>query len=261
MSCKSNAIVSPDTSNVKGFSVGSQAVLVTASGLTGEDTITFKRVSYCSEQSNYSRDGCCLIEPSAAEIATATDYQIGECSPSLTPARGSIVITQSGNYIPVVNNISSPDLTVIVEPISGSVFSDTEKGISPCGYCVDKTWSPTGAERCNQHFVEIEELSNCGNVRWTRTEKRCGYYASVPIPITLDEGDCCGSQFMGYLFHPNETRDPDATVEITDCEGKLWGYAYPTANDGHTLPIETCDGDIVGYAVNNSATAPQQTHC
>ena len=64
---------------------------------------------------------------------------------------------------------------------------------------------------------------------------------------------------MGYLFHPNETRDPDATVAITDCDGKLWGYAYPTAGDGHTLPIIECGKDTpTGYAVNNSATAPQQ---
>lgn len=85
----------------------------------------------------------------------------------------------------------------------------------------------------------------------------CGYSPSVPLPITLDEGDCCGSVFMGYLFHPNETRDPKATVEIRVCDG-LFGYAYPEAGDGHTLPIEECGGKVIGYAANKSSTAPQQ---
>lgn len=260
MSCNPNVltIVSPHTTDVKGFSVGSQAVLVSTNGLNVEDTITFKRVAYCSSQANFDRLGCTLINPTPAEISSAVEYQLGECAPSLTPKRNAIVISQSGHYTPVVNNESTPDLVVTVEPISGSSFTDVEKGIVPCGFCLDKTWQTTGVERCNQHFVEVEELSNCGNLRWRRTEKRCGYYASVPMPISLDKGDCCGSKFMGYLFHPNETRDPDATVEIRDCDNKLWGYAYPTAGDGHTLPIEECGGNIVGYAANNSVTAPQQ---
>lgn len=267
MSCNPNVItiVSPSTTDVQGFSVGSRAVLVTAYGLMEEDTLTFKRVNYCSSQSTYKSEGCCLIKPTPAEISSAVDYQLGECKPMLSPNRSSLVIRYSGNYIPVVNNENSPDLTVTVEPINGTEFTDKELGIEPCGFCLDKTWETTGAERCNQHFVEQEEISNCGNIRWVRTTKRCGYYASVPIPIHLDEGDCCGSQFMGYIFHPNETRDPDATVEITTCNEdgseKLWGYAYPTAGDGHTLPIEICSGEIIGYAANNSLTAPQQLTC
>lgn len=260
MQCNPNVltIISPHFTDAKGFSVGTQSVLVSVNHLSGEETITFKRVDYCSNQANFERAGCALISPTVSEVASATHYQLGECQPSLTPKRHSLVITQSGHYIPVRNNESTPDVVVTVEPISGSTFTDTERGIVPCGFCLDKTWQTTGAERCNQHFVEVEEISNCGNVRWRRTTKRCGYYASVPLPITLDE-DCCGSTFMGYLFHPNETRDPDATVAITDCDGKLWGYAYPTAGDGHTLPIIECGKDTpTGYAVNNSATAPQQ---
>ncbi|MDH2997192.1 hypothetical protein A1D22_05840 [Pasteurellaceae bacterium LFhippo2] len=259
MSCNPNMtqIVSPNTTDVKGFSV-STAVRVTAFGLTGKDIITFKRVDYCSPNPNFKRNGCEFFKPTEAQVSSAVDYQIGECAPSLTPNRNTIIIPYAGNYIPMVDGIDTSDLTVEVEPIDGNCFDDKEKGIAPCGFCIDEVWETTGAERCNQHFVEQEEVSNCDNVRWVRTEKRCGYYASVPLPITLDEGDCCGSQFMGYLFHPSETKDPDATVAITDCEGNIVGYAYPQAGDGHTLPIEECDGTIVGYAVNNSATAPQQ---
>lgn len=262
MSCNPNVmeIVSPSLVENKGFSV-TKAVRVTAYGLSGKDIITFKRVQYCSNQSGYVRDGCCLFTPEIAHITTAVEYQIGECAPSLTPKRNTIVIPYAGSYIPVVNGSDSADLVVEVEPINGTDFDDKEKGISPCGFCIDEVWETTGGERCNQHFIEQEEISNCGNIRWTKTEKRCGYFASVPIPITLDEGACNGSSFMGYLFHPSETRDPDATVEITYCAADgsevLLGYAYPKAGDGHTLPIEECNGKVVGYAVNNSATAPQ----
>lgn len=259
MSCQPNVmtVVSPQSTEVNGFSVA-KAVRVTAFGLSGKDTVTFKRVQYCSKQPNYVRDGCSLFLPEPAQLSNAVDYQIGECTPSLTSKRNTIIIPYAGSYIPITNGKESADLIVQVEAVDGTQFDDKEKGIEPCGVCLDEAWETTGNERCNQHFVEQEEISNCGNLRWTRTTKRCDYYASVPIPITLDEGDCCPSQFMGYLFHPNETRDPDATVEIRDCEGVLHGYAYPKAGDGHTLPIEACSGTIVGYAVNNSATAPQQ---
>ncbi len=190
-------------------------------------------------------------------VSSLTRVKENSCAPSLTPERNSLIIPYKGNYIPVVNG-NPTDLVVEIEAVDWRDFSDKELGVDPCGFCVDKTWQKTGAERCNQHFVEQEEMSNCGNVRWTKTDKRCGYHASVPLPITLDEGDCSGGHFMGYLFHPNEERDPDATVEIRDCNGKLHGYAYPQAGDGHTLPIEECGNDTpIGYAVNNSATAPQ----
>lgn len=262
MSCNPNVItiVSPSTTDVRAFSVGANAVLVTAYGLTGEDTITFKKVNYCSSQANFKREECCFISPTPAEIASSIDYQLGDCKPTLSPNRSSLIIRYSGNYIPVVNNENSSDLTVTVEPINGTEFSDKELGIEPCGFCVDKTWQTTGAERCNQHFVEVEEISNCGNVQWRRTEKCCGYYASVPLVVDTSDGElggCCGDSQLAYLFHPDETRDPDANVAVEDCEGVIHGYIYPNAGDGHTVPVKTCEGEVIGYAVNNSPTAPQ----
>ncbi|WP_439327609.1 hypothetical protein [Lonepinella sp. BR2357] len=259
MSCNPNVltVISPDIVDIQGFSVR-DAVRVTAYGLTNEETITFQRVHYCSSQPRFERNGCALISPSKSELSSAIEYQIGTCAPSLTPERNTIIIPYAGNYIPVVNG-NPTDLVVEVEAVKDGEFSNVEVGIEPCGFCLDKTWETTGAERCNQHFVEQEEISNCGNVRWTRTEKRCGYYASVPIVFDVDDGHC-GDKQIGYLFHPNETRDPDATVAISDCNG-IVGYAYPQAGDGHTVPIAECENGIIGYAVNNSATAPQITEC
>ncbi|WP_439234939.1 hypothetical protein [Lonepinella koalarum] len=261
MSCNPNVltVISPDMVDTQGFSVQG-AVRVTAYGLTNENIITFQRVHYCSSQPRFERNGCALISPTKGELSSAIEYQIGTCVPSLTPDRNTIIIPYAGNYMPVVHG-SQADLVVEVEAVSGREFSDVELGIEPCGFCLDKTWETTGAERCNQHFVEVEEISNCGNVRWTRTDKRCGYSASVPIVIDLELGcgDGChnGDRQIGYLFHPNETRDPDATVPIIDCQGNIHGYAYPNADDGHTVPVAECENGVIGYAVNHSATAPE----
>lgn len=265
MNCNPNilTVISPDVVEPKGFSV-LKAVRVTAYGLTNDTTITFQRVQYCSEQPHFERNGCALISPTEHELSSAIEYQIGTCTPSLTPERNNLIIPYAGNYMPVIQG-NPTDLVVEIEPIDKRDFSDKELGIDPCTVNIDKEWNATGAKRCNQYFIEVEEISDLGNIRWQRTDERCGYYASVPIPIELVGGGCCGSLFMGYLFHPNETRDPDATVEITYCNEDgtetLLGYAYPTAGDGHTLPIEECDGTIVGFAVNNSATAPQLLTC
>lgn len=259
MSCdpKILTVISPEIVGINGFSVQS-AVRVTAYGLTNEQTVTFRRVHYCSSQPRFERNSCALISPSKRELSSAIDYQIGTCSPSLTPDRNSLIIPYAGNYIPVVNE-NPVDLVVEIEPVISREFSPQELGIDPCGFCADKTWETTGAERCNQHFVEQEEISNCGNLRWVRTEKRCGYYASVPIILDGESGP--SPCLVAYMFHPEETRDPDATVPVISCEGEVYGYIYPNAGDGHTVPVEECENGVIGYAVNNSATAPQITEC
>lgn len=249
-------LLSPESPDVRGFSV-SEAVRVTAYGLTDKDMITFLRVRYCTDSAAFQRKGCDLFKPTEAQVGSAVKYQIGDCSPSLTADRNTIIIPYAGSYLPVPDVADMSAITLEVEPIATADFNDKEKGIEPCGLaCKDEEWNTTGNERCNQHFVEQEEVSNCGNIRWTRTEKRCGYSASVPLKVDLDDGDCV----TAYLFHPDETRDPDADVPIYACD-KLVGYAYPSAGDGHTVPLEDCEGNIAGWAVNNSATAPIQTEC
>ena len=58
------------------------------------------------------------------------------------------------------------------------------------------------------------------------------------------------------MFHPDEERDPAATVAVEDCEGIVWGYIYPTAANGRTLPIGACGEPPICYATNQSSTAP-----
>lgn len=225
MSCNPNVItvVDPNKTDVKGFSVP-KAVRVTAFGLTGKDTVTFKRVQYCSLQASYSRTGCCLFTPETAQISSAVDYQIGECPPSLTPKRNTIIIPYAGSYIPIVNGDESADLVVQVEPVEGTQFDDKEKGIDPCG--------------CSCHDDPTE-----------------------PLPM-LEDSVCGGPQFvkMAWMFSPYDNKDPAATVEVKGCDNEVVGYIYPEAGPGHTIPVRSCTEDgsvVIGFAVNNSNAAAQ----
>lgn len=262
MACESSitTIYSPGSPDVKAFTVVDKAVRVTVFGLNVEDTVTFQRVKFCAERATASREGCCIYKPSTTELSSAIEYRIGTCPPMLSPERNMIIIPFRGTYIPVINAVSSPDLTIEIDEVEGDEFTDIEKGIVPCGFCLDKEWKTTGAERCNEHFIEQEEISNCGHIRWTRTTVRCGYFATVPVVIDRDEG-CCGDFQIGYMFHPDETRDPDATTAVEDCNANVVGYIYPTAGNGHTVPIEECGGNVLGWAVNASPFAPALWDC
>ena len=121
-------------------------------------------------------------------------------------------------------------------------------------------WVETGQSKCENHVTVIEEVNNCGTTRWTATTEVCGYSPSVPFVIEVFDG-CCGGNQVGYMYHPDETRDPSATVAVEDCNGVVWGYIYPTVATGRTLPVGGCGETPIGYAVNQSNTAPSFAQC
>ena len=122
------------------------------------------------------------------------------------------------------------------------------------------SWVETGKSKCESHVTVIEEVNNCGTTRWTTTTEVCGYSPSVPFVIEVFDG-CCGSNQVGYMYHPDEDRDPSATVAVEDCDGVVWGYIYPTVATGRTLPVGGCGETPIGYAVNQSTTAPSFAQC
>ena len=122
------------------------------------------------------------------------------------------------------------------------------------------TWTDTGETRCKNHVIENKEVNDCGDTRWTVTTEVCGYSPSVPIVIEVFDG-CCGGNQVGYMYHPDEPRDPAATVAVEDCDGVVWGYIYPTVATGRTLPVGGCGEVPIGYAVNQSTTAPSFAQC
>lgn len=108
------------------------------------------------------------------------------------------------------------------------------------------TWTDTGVERCINNFVEAQQVNDCGVIRWQLTERSCGFCATLELP---------GG---GRAFRPTDTRDPEATVELTDCDGEeVIGYLYPTSREGVCVAVTQCGtcpggtgGDVIGYALN-----------
>jgi len=57
----------------------------------------------------------------------------------------------------------------------------------------------------------------------------------------------------GYGFYPNDpNRDPRATEEITDCDGRILAYIYPEAYSFANTPIVDCLGRTLGFAYNGN---------
>lgn len=133
---------------------------------------------------------------------------------------------------------------------------------------VEALWIDTGLERCFEHKVERKQRNQLGVPRWFTTEKTCGYYYEATIEMPCDS----------FIYGPNDNRDPEATVELLDCDGEVIGYAYPTPREGAGVPIEagcaltgealyTCEGcdfgqtEILGYAVNAGDRATCHGFC
>ena len=111
-------------------------------------------------------------------------------------------------------------------------------------------WTPTGETRCENQTVEVEEVNYCGNARWVDTEEKCDFTASFPIP-----GTC------GWGYREGDNIDPEASVELHDCDGEglgIWLYPTPRALPLATIPVYDCEGancpssgEVLGYARNN----------
>ncbi|AEP36219.1 hypothetical protein [Taylorella asinigenitalis] len=105
-------------------------------------------------------------------------------------------------------------------------------------------WTDTGDTRCNNHKIEKEQADQLGALRWYVTEETCGYDASYPLP----DG--------GYGYVEGDEIDPEASVEMNDCDGVFLFRLYPTPRKGATVKVLACDGEVLGYARNRSDTAP-----
>lgn len=105
----------------------------------------------------------------------------------------------------------------------------------------------TGASRCQEHQLQVQVETKCGDLAWASTEESCGWIATLPLPL-----ECCG-----LAFRPEDIRDPEATVELKGCEedSPVIGYIYPNPRPWATTPVTTCetcdDQNLIGFAVNS----------
>lgn len=224
------------------------AVKVVVSGLIGSDYISFLMVQEIAQNTNFTRIGCYVYEPTNAEIASATTYTIGECRPTATARRQTLYISDAGKFLPIIHgNESDGGLTITIEEIASRAFLAEELGILPCRGCVSQSWQwsgkeringekvereyvsdcgdsqwredrniiwwETGVKRCENNLLEIQEQNELGHLRWKKTGQPCGYSPSIPVKI-FDE---CGNCYVGYAYHPDEPRPPSANVPIQTC--------------------------------------------
>lgn len=212
---------SPEVSAI----IVTEPVQITAYGLQDGDCVTFLKVRYTADRDKWEKSGCTIISPSELKIERAEEFRIGACAPSLSKCRNSIVISKPGIYQPNMKDVKTTDVTIEAEQLDSTCRPTPEElGIEPCG--------------CACHDEPTETL-----------------------PI-LEEGSCGGPSFvkMAWMFSPYDDKDPEATVEVTNCNGDIVGYIYPEAGPGHTVPVKSCSTDglkIIGFAVNNSSAASQ----
>ena len=87
----------------------------------------------------------------------------------------------------------------------------------------------------------------------------CGKRGSA-VAETLAAGYFCASiaspwPSRGFLYHPNDARDPAATVNVV-YEGVSYGFGYPNPGPGHTSAVLDKEGVVLAYAANTSDCAP-----
>jgi hypothetical protein len=110
-------------------------------------------------------------------------------------------------------------------------------------------WTPTGKTRCEDHALQNEERNDCGALRWTVTDKRCGYHPSIELKT-------CNTN-VGWAFSEYDDKDPLATVKIVlGCGvGSESAYIYPNPAPYCTVKCVGCDGTVIGYALNGVSGA------
>lgn len=87
--------------------------------------------------------------------------------------------------------------------------------------------------------VEIPELA-------LPTVKTKRYHATAQLVLAANE--CGTAQRVVVGYHPDDVRDPDATIPYVDKDGTTLAWVYPTASPEHSVPVRK-DGTVIGYGV------------
>lgn len=72
----------------------------------------------------------------------------------------------------------------------------------------------------------------------------CEYVATVQVAVE----DNCSIKRVAWAYHPDDRRDPAATVELADCNNNTIALLYPTEDTQHNVPVQV-DDKVVGYAM------------
>lgn len=231
------------------FSFRSQAT-IQGVGLGPDDVITFEVVHL---KSGTADEYCgCFVRPGELPSIVGTETMMCvTCDSKPTP-----VSLTFNNPVVVLN---APQNTLIRAKFEGPGLGSAEvwatletdtthllPGMDGClpEPCDEDEWNETGLERCEDHVLQVQQINDCGDMRWEDTDRSCGWIPTYEFP--------CG----GLGFRPEDDVDPEATVEMTGCDGADGPivYIYPEPNEHASKPIYGCttggceEGEILGYA-------------
>ena len=66
--------------------------------------------------------------------------------------------------------------------------------------------------------------------------------------LVFESNECGTAQQAVVGYHPNDTRDPAATVPYFDKDGSVLAWLYPASASEHNVPVYR-DGTVVGYGI------------
>lgn len=66
--------------------------------------------------------------------------------------------------------------------------------------------------------------------------------------LVFESNECGTAQQAVVGYHPNDTRDPAATVPYFDKDGTVLAWLYPASASEHSVPVYR-DGAVVGYGI------------
>jgi hypothetical protein len=66
--------------------------------------------------------------------------------------------------------------------------------------------------------------------------------------LVFETNECGTAQRVAVGYHPNDTRDPEATVPYLDKDGSVLAWLYPASASEHSVPVYR-DNAVVGYGM------------
>ena len=66
--------------------------------------------------------------------------------------------------------------------------------------------------------------------------------------LVFEANECKTAQQAAVGYHPNDVRDPAATVPYFDKDGSVLAWLYPASASEHSVPVYR-DGAVVGYGM------------
>lgn len=66
--------------------------------------------------------------------------------------------------------------------------------------------------------------------------------------LVFETNECGTAKQVAVGYHPNDVRDPAATVPYFDKDGSILAWLYPAAASEHSVPVYR-EGAVVGYGI------------